>query len=142
MHNTRIIYTRPDDGGVSILIPSSTCKDIDELATGVPVSVAFEVINIAAVPSDRTFRNAWKRDPVKKIDIDIPKAKEITHERRRAKRADEFAPLDIEATIPAKAAAAEAARETIRQKYAAMQIEIDGCTTAEQLKTIIDREGI
>lgn len=76
------------------------------------------------------------------IKIDVNKAKNITHERRRAKRAEEFAPLDIEATIPAKAAEAEAARQAIRDKYDAMQVEIDTATTPEQLKAVIDREAL
>lgn len=52
-------------------------------------------------------------------------------------RAAEFAPLDVQATIPAQAAQAEAARETIRQKYAAIQTNIDAATVSE-LKTIIE----
>ena len=42
------------------------------------------------------------------IRINLDKAKAIAHDKRRAVRAAEFAPLDIEATIPAKADAAEA----------------------------------
>ena len=42
------------------------------------------------------------------IRINLDKAKAIAHDRRRTARAREFAPLDVEATIPAKAAAAEA----------------------------------
>ena len=68
------------------------------------------------------------------IVINIDKAKAIAHEKRRQDRAKEFAPLDIKATIPSEAAAAEAARQAIREKYAAMQTAIDAATTPEEIK--------
>lgn len=68
------------------------------------------------------------------IGLNINKAKDIAHEVRRAKRAEEFAPLDIKATIPAEATAAEAARQQVRDKYAAMQTAIDAAATPEEIK--------
>ena len=73
------------------------------------------------------------------IVIDITKAKAITHEARRAARAAEFAPLDIKATIPSEAAAAEEARAAIRVKYAEMQAAVDGATKVAALKTIMEQ---
>ena len=72
------------------------------------------------------------------IVIDINKAKAIAHDKRRAARAAEFAPLDIKATIPSEAAAAEAARQAIREKYAAMQTQIDAAPGVDELKAIAD----
>lgn len=71
------------------------------------------------------------------IQIDISKAKEITHAKRRAARAAEFAPLDIEATIPTMAEQAEIQRQAIRDQFAAIQTEIDNAETIDQLKGII-----
>jgi hypothetical protein len=71
------------------------------------------------------------------IVINIDKAKAIAHEKRRQDRAKEFAPLDIKATIPSEAAAAEAARQAIREKYAAMQTAIDAATTPEEIKAVM-----
>jgi hypothetical protein len=71
------------------------------------------------------------------IVIDINKAKAIAHDARRAARAAEFAPLDVKATIPSEAAAAEAARQAIRDKYAAMQTQMDAAQTPEQLKALM-----
>lgn len=68
------------------------------------------------------------------VDVHLPGAKMIAHARRRFKRAKEFAPLDVEATIPAKAAQAEAKRQAIRDKHANIQSSIDAATTAEELK--------
>lgn len=68
------------------------------------------------------------------ITINLNKAKDIAHDMRRAKRAEEFAPLDIKATIPSEAVAAEAARQAVRDKYAAMQAEINAAATPEEIK--------
>jgi hypothetical protein len=72
------------------------------------------------------------------IVINLDKAKAIVHDKRRAARAAEFAPLDIKATIPSEAAAAEAARQAIRDKYAAIQSDIDSAPGVPELKLIAD----
>lgn len=68
------------------------------------------------------------------IVIDINKAKNIAHDARRAARSSEFAPLDIKATIPSEATAAEAARQAVREKYSVMQTAIDAATTPNEIK--------
>lgn len=72
------------------------------------------------------------------IRININKAKAVAHDKRRAARAEEFAPLDIKATIPSEAVAAEAARQAVREKYAAMQTAIDAAPDVASLKTIVE----
>ena len=71
------------------------------------------------------------------ITINIDKAKTIAHAKRREARSAEFVPLDIKATIPSEATAAEAARAAIRAKYATMQTTIDAATTTDQLKAVM-----
>lgn len=68
------------------------------------------------------------------ITINITKAKTIAHDARRAARSAEFAPLDIKATIPSEATAAEAARQAVREKYSVMQTAIDAATTPNEIK--------
>lgn len=68
------------------------------------------------------------------ITINIDKAKGIAHDKRREARSAEFAPLDIKATIPSEATAAEAARQAVRGKYAAMQTAIDSASTVDEIK--------
>lgn len=68
------------------------------------------------------------------IVIDIDKAKAIGHDMRRTARAEEFKPLDVQATIPSLAAQAEADRQAIRDKYAVMQAAIDAATTVDKIK--------
>jgi hypothetical protein len=70
------------------------------------------------------------------ITINFEKAKAIAHIKRRTARSEEFAPLDIKATIPYEATAAEAARVLVREKYADMQTAIDAATTIDELKAV------
>ena len=75
------------------------------------------------------------------IAVNIPKAKEIAHELRRAARAAEFAPHDevIARRIPgADDAAAEAARADILAKYAAVQAAVDAAADAPALVQIVN----
>jgi len=71
------------------------------------------------------------------IVINLNKAKQIAHEKRRNARSIEFAPLDIKATIPSEASIAEAERQEIREKYSVMQSKIDSANSVEELKAII-----
>lgn len=71
------------------------------------------------------------------ITINVDKAKGIAHEIRRAERAKEFAPLDVQATVPALAEQAEASRQAIREKYAVMQFGIDAAQTPDEIKQVI-----
>ncbi len=68
------------------------------------------------------------------ISININKAKAIAHEKRRAARDAEFAPLDVKATIPNYADDAEFERQMIRDKYDAIQADIDAAKTLDELK--------
>jgi hypothetical protein len=74
------------------------------------------------------------------IKINIDKAKNIGHDMRRAARAEEFKPYDeaIAKQIPGQAEGAEAARQVIRDKYAAIQTQIDAATTPEEIKAALE----
>ena len=72
------------------------------------------------------------------ITVNVDKAKGIAHEVRRAKRTEEFAPLDIKATIPSEAGAAEEARAAIRAKYEGVQANIDAAADVDALKAIVE----
>ena len=74
------------------------------------------------------------------IVIDVNKAKTIAHDMRRAARAEEFKPHDevIMKQIPGvDAQQAEAARQAIRDKYAAMQAQIDAAATPDEIKAAL-----
>lgn len=74
------------------------------------------------------------------IQIDINKAKEIAHNKRRFVREQELQPLDVQATIPMYAEQAELERQVVRDKYAVMQEQIDQANDVDELKKVI--EGI
>lgn len=58
--NQRIIYPT-DDGGVAVIIPADCGLTIDEIAAkDVPKGKPFKIVDIADIPTDRTFRNAWE----------------------------------------------------------------------------------
>jgi hypothetical protein len=73
--NQRIIYPT-DDGGVAVIVPAPECGlTIEEIAAkDVPPIVvfgpegsvisstarAYKIVDVADIPSDRTFRNAWE----------------------------------------------------------------------------------
>lgn len=75
------------------------------------------------------------------IIINLNKAKNIAHDKRRAKRAEEFAPLDevIAKQIPGKSAQqAETERQQIRDKYTTIQEQIDAATDVSSLKHVLE----
>lgn len=61
--NQRIIYPN-DDGGVAIIIPAPEYlidHTIEELAAkDVPAGKPYKIVDVADIPTDRTFRNAWE----------------------------------------------------------------------------------
>ena len=61
----RIIY-QTDDGGVAVIVPSDEALSehtIEEIAAkDVPAGLAYKIVDVADVPSDRTFRSAWEVD--------------------------------------------------------------------------------
>ena len=71
------------------------------------------------------------------IQINLDKAKEISHDKRRNKRAELFKQLDIEATVPSLAEQAEVKRQAIRDEFAVIQTEIDSAATVEELTIIV-----
>ena len=57
--NQRIIY--PTDDGVAIIVPADFGLTIEEIAAkDVPVGKPYKIVDVADIPSDRTFRNAWE----------------------------------------------------------------------------------
>jgi hypothetical protein len=58
--NSRLIYPT-DDGSVAVVIPADECGlTIEQIAAkDVPAGKPYEIVDVADIPSDRTFRNAW-----------------------------------------------------------------------------------
>jgi len=132
----RIIYSTPE-GGVAVIIPAVT---VELALKDVPEGVPYEIVDVDAIPTDRYFRNAWVMGDCC-IDHDLDKCKALGHDLRRQQRAEEFKPFDevIMKQIPgADAAAAEEARQAIREKYALIQDVIEGASTPDEIKTALE----
>jgi hypothetical protein len=135
----RIIY-QSESGGVAVIIPTGELSIEEVAAKDVPEGVPYEIVDEADIPSDRYFRNAWVMGDCC-VEHDLDKCKKIGHDRRRQQRAEEFKPHDdvIAKQIPgADAAAAEAARQAIRDKYADMQDAIEAAATPDEIKTALE----
>jgi hypothetical protein len=63
MQSKRIIYSHAG-GGIGIVIPAANSgMSIDEIAAkDVPAGRPYRVVDVADIPSDRSFRAAWESD--------------------------------------------------------------------------------
>jgi hypothetical protein len=91
-----ILYTA-DNGNLVLVYPADNCgltvKQIQ--AKDIPSGKTSYILNKSAVPTDRSFRWAWKFDG-SAIEVDMTKAKEIHKENIRKARISKLAELDIE----------------------------------------------
>lgn len=58
MQDKRVIYST-DEGGVAIIVPAPGAT-LEQVLAAVPAGKTYEVVSVADIPSDRTFRNAWE----------------------------------------------------------------------------------
>ena len=90
---SKIIYTN-SDGTVSIMTPiegtAEECAKRD-----LPDGTSYEIVDDSVIPTDRSFRNAWKQNS-KTIETDMSKAREIHKTNIREARVAKFAELDVE----------------------------------------------
>lgn len=110
----KIMYTRPEDNGVSIVVAAP--KEQLERVLGPLTQEQYEahvmerstpenalrvrIITDADLPGDREFRNAWSDVTAEaKVDIDLVKAKNLKLAELRAARDVELLKLDKELMI-------------------------------------------
>ena len=61
--NSRIIY-QTNEGGVAIIVPADCGLTIEQIAAkDVPAGKPYQIVDVADIPTDRTFRNAWEYSP-------------------------------------------------------------------------------
>jgi hypothetical protein len=136
MTTSRIIFQN-ESGGVSVIVPTGS---VELALKDVPPGVPYEIVDADDIPSDRFFRNAWVANGAA-VDVDLDQAKSIGHDMRRTQRAEEFKPYDevIAKQIPGvDAAEAEAARQAIRDKYAAVQDAVNAAKTPDAIKVALE----
>ena len=54
--NQRIIY-KTLEGGVAVIIPADT---IESCMKDIPEGAEYAIVDVADIPSERLFRNAWE----------------------------------------------------------------------------------
>lgn len=129
----KVVIKNPD-GSIGIMHPVLDCGLTLEqiIAKDVPAGLPYEVVEDSAIPTDRTFRNAWKHD----LSVDIPKAQEITKARLRIERKPLLETLDVEVmrniTDPVKLAEIEAQKQELRD----ITKVVDTLTTVDELKAV------
>lgn len=121
-----------EDGAVQI---------IDAINLEKTLAIFPDAVEMVGEFPDEFFRSAWQLSSSSLV-INLNKAKEFCHEKRRVKRDSLFAPYDkiIAAQIPnTDTVAIEQARQDIRVADALVQESINLATTTDELKTIIEK---
>lgn len=145
----KIIYTKPD-GGIAVVHPVRNTKgetlttdaEIEQRAWDrlPPEAINPQWVDESAIPTDRTFRNAWKAGNGC-VDHHMAKCRELHKEKLRQLRAPKLAALDVEymqadeigdATKKAQIAAKKRALRDVTKDPA-----IDAAQTPEELKSVI-----
>jgi hypothetical protein len=54
--NKRIIYQN-NEGGVNIIVPA---ESVELAMKDIPEGKTYKIVDVADIPTDRTFRNAWE----------------------------------------------------------------------------------
>jgi len=133
----RIIYPTPD-GGVAVLVPSPEYLQdhtIEELAAkDVPPNTPYRIVNDDEVPSDRTFRNAWKDNGG--IKVNMPKAKDITKDRLRAERKPLLEAQDVAFQRALETGASTAAIVSEKQRLRDITKQVDALASLDELKAL------
>lgn len=137
-----IIYTN-ETGGVSVVVPAEDCGlTIEEIAEkDCPVGSDYEIVDVSAVPSDRTFRGAWTKG-TGKVNVGLAKARLIAHEVRRAKRSEEYTIVDADLIDMAVTPAGQVKRDAIAAKYAMVQTDLDAAVDVDALKAQMVLDGL
>lgn len=130
----RIIYLGAD-GVARVIVPSPKSNlSIQQIRDKVvPNGVASEIVDVSKVPSDRTFRGAWRKGDGT-INTDLPAAKLIAHGKRREKRSEEYTTYDGDNEHVAVTPAAQVKRDEIKVKYDGVQTDLEACADVVALK--------
>ena len=80
---SKIIFTRPEDGGVSVVNPSTGIATVELAAQTVPAGVSYEIVDDNVIPSDQTYFDAWEMVG-SQIAVNVSKAKDIAASSLRA----------------------------------------------------------
>lgn len=107
-------------------------KDVPADATDV------QTVDESAIPTDRTFRNAWKHDGGGKVVHDMDKARELKKDQLRVLRKPLLADLDVAYMLADEKGDTAAKSDIAKQKQALRDVTddpaIEAAATPEELK--------
>lgn len=128
---TKRIIFKNSDGSVGVIIPSGKVNDAFK---DVPDGLTYRVVDVADVPSDRTFRGAWMDDGATVV-TDMPRARVIHMDRIRGMRDIKMKELDIETMKGNNVQAQKQALRDLPSTY-----DLSGVNTPDELKLLIPSE--
>ena len=145
MADKRIVY-QGEDGIAKVVIPApeflANGGTIDDLLIkSVPENCrdSADIVDVDAVPSDRTFRNAWVTEQGKSVEVDLSKAKVIAKEKVREARIPKFQELDVAYQRADEADDADAKAAVVVKKQTARDATADtkitNADSVDNLKT-------
>ena len=145
--NKRIIYTNTDLT-TAIVVPTDDTTDFEALAKKVvPKGLDYEIVDVSDVPSDRTYRNAWKHDTtasIQKIGVVLADAQAISLEKVRAKRDEALLEIDKQYAIAQRTGADTASLDAERlsllaatDALKALDVNNDGIISVEEAAGIL-----
>ena len=146
----RIIYTN-EKGYTSIVVPAPHITDYETLAKStVPAGLAFEIVDVSAIPSDRALRNVWQHDTttsLAKIGVNMIEAKDLVLSEVRVKRDKALEELDKKYAIANRTGAETSVLDKERAKLLdatealkALDLNSDGMVTVEEASKMLGVE--
>jgi hypothetical protein len=138
----KIIFTN-SDGGLSVVTPVrnpyDTSLDDAEIEQRAWDKLPEDAINphfvdAADIPTDRTFRNAWKNEGG--IKVDMGKAKDLTKDRLRNERKPLLETQDVafQRALESGASTTEIVKE--KQRLRDITKQVDALTSLDELKAL------
>ena len=128
----KIIYSTKK--GIAIIHPTGELS-IEEVAEkDVPAGVSFRIVDESEIPTDRTFRNAWKDEGG--IKVDMGKAKDITKDRLRNERKPLLEAQDIAFQRALETGASTAAIVSEKQRLRDITKQVDALASLDELKAL------
>jgi hypothetical protein len=129
-----IIFTN-ENGGVSTCIPTGEISIEAVLAKDVPEGKGARIVNLADLPRDNDFYDAWElADGV--VTVSLAKATEITKKRLRAEREPLLAAQDVAFQRALESGASTTAIVAEKQRLRDITGLVDAVTTLEGLRAI------
>lgn len=112
-------------------------KTIDGIVAISSTQIDDSWVAVTSLPEDKLFRSAYVLVG-DEVVTDLPLAKEIAHDKRRAKRDAAYKSVDGGSQYIVVSAEGEAKRKSVKTPDDAEQVAIDATNTVEELRELIN----